>query len=112
MIRYSGKGKCCCYLVANLCLTLWDPMNSSRPDFPVLHYLPEFAQTSVLHYLPEFAQTHVHRVGDDILIILFSFCLQSFPASGSSLMSQPFPSGGQNIGPSASVSVLPMNIQG
>ena len=110
MIRYFGKGKC--YLVANLCLTLWDPMNSSRPDFPVLHYLPEFAQTSVLHYLPEFAQTHVHRVGDDILIILFSFCLQSFPASGSSLMSQPFPSGGQNIGPSASVSVLPMNIQG
>ena len=39
----------------------------------------------------------------------FSFCLQSFPASGSFLMSQFFASGGQSIG--ASASVLPMNIQ-
>ena len=38
-------------------------------------------------------------------------CLQSFPASGSSLMSQLFASGGQSIGVSASTSVLPMNIQ-
>ena len=44
-------------------------------------------------------------------VIPFSFCLQSFPATGSSLRSQLFPSGGQNIGVSASVSVLPMNIQ-
>ena len=36
-------------------------------------------------------------------------CFQSFPASGSFLMSQLFPSGFQNIG--ASASVLPMNIQ-
>ena len=35
-----------------------------------------------------------------------------FPASGSFPMSQPFPSGGQSIGTSASASVLPMNIQG
>ena len=42
----------------------------------------------------------------------FSFCLRSFPASGSFPMSWPFTSGGQSIGPSASVSVLPMNIQG
>ena len=43
----------------------------------------------------------------------FSFCLQSFPASGSFLMSQLFASGGQSIGASASASasVLPMNIQ-
>ena len=40
----------------------------------------------------------------------FSFCLQSFPASGSFLMSPLFTSGGQSIG--ASASVLPMNIQG
>ena len=39
----------------------------------------------------------------------FSFCLQSFPASGSLLMSQLFAIGGQNIG--ASASVLSMNIQ-
>ena len=37
--------------------------------------------------------------------------LQSFPASGSFPVSQFFTSGGQNIGVSASVSVLPMNIQ-
>ena len=39
------------------------------------------------------------------------FCLQSFPASGSFLMSQFFSSGGQTIGVSASASILPMNIQ-
>ena len=41
----------------------------------------------------------------------FSSCLQSFPASGSFPMSQFFPSGGQSTGASASISVLPMNIQ-
>ena len=44
-------------------------------------------------------------------IIPFSFCLQSFPASGSFPVSQFFTSGGQSIGVSASASVLPMNIQ-
>ena len=44
-------------------------------------------------------------------LIPFSSCLQSFPASGSFLMSWLFISGGQSIGVSASVSVLPMNIQ-
>ena len=42
----------------------------------------------------------------------FSFGLQSFPASGSSPMSQSFTSGGQSTRASASASVLPMNIQG
>ena len=44
----------CCCSVTRSCLTLCDPMNSSTPGFPVLHCLPEFAQT------------HVHRVGDAI----------------------------------------------
>ena len=39
----------------------------------------------------------------------FSSCLQSFPASGSSPVSQFFTSGGQSIGVSASASVLPVN---
>ena len=39
----------------------------------------------------------------------FSSCPQPFPASGSFQMSQLFASGGQNIGVSASTSVLPMN---
>ena len=44
----------CCSSVAQLCLTLWGPMDCSMPGFPVLHYLPEFAQT------------HVHWVDDAI----------------------------------------------
>ena len=38
-------------------------------------------------------------------VIPFSYCLQSFPASGSFLMSQFFASGSQNLGVSASASV-------
>ena len=44
-------------------------------------------------------------------VVPFSFCPQSFPASGSFHMSQLFTSGGQSIGVSASTSVLPMNTQ-
>ena len=44
-------------------------------------------------------------------VVPFSSCLQSFPALGSFQMSQFFRSGGQNIGVSASASVLPMNTQ-
>ena len=42
----------------------------------------------------------------------FSFCLQSFPASGSFPKSRFFTSGDQNIGASALTSVLPKNIHG
>ena len=45
-------------------------------------------------------------------VIPFSSCLQSFPASGSFLMSQLFTSGGLSIGASALATVLPLNIQG
>ena len=45
------------------------------------------------------------------LCALFSFCSQSFPASGSFQMSQFFASDGQSFGVSAAASVLPMNIQ-
>ena len=44
----------CSSSVAQLCLSLCDPMDCSMPGFPVLHYLLEFAQT------------HVHWVGDAI----------------------------------------------
>jgi len=36
-----------CCSVTKSCLTLWNPMDCSTPGFPVLHYLPEFAQTRV-----------------------------------------------------------------
>ena len=71
--------------------------------------------SSVLHYLPEFAQIHVHWVGDTILpfhlLPLPSlFCPQYFPAS---VFSNKFALhiSSQSFGTSASVSVLPMNIQ-
>ena len=44
-------------------------------------------------------------------VVTFSSCLQSFRASRSFTMSQLFASSGQSIGDSASVSVLPVNIQ-
>ena len=44
-------------------------------------------------------------------VVPFSSHLQSFPASGSFLVSQFFASGGQIIGHSASASVLTMNIR-
>ena len=45
----------CCYCsIAKLCPTLYKPMDCSTPGFPVLHHLPELAQT------------HVHRVSDAI----------------------------------------------
>ena len=36
----------CCAVVQS-CLTLCDPMDCSTPGFPVLHHLPELAQTHV-----------------------------------------------------------------
>ena len=44
--------------------------------------------------------------------LTISFCLHSFPASGSFPMSWLFASGGQSTGAWASVSVLAINIQG
>ena len=94
---------CCPF--AQLCPTLCDPMHCSKPGFPVLHHLPEFAQT------------HVHWICDTIQPISssvapFSSCPQSFTALGSFLMSQLLASDGQSIGASASASVFPMKIQG
>ena len=45
-------------------------------------------------------------------IVPFSFCPQSFPATGSFQMSQLFTLGGQSIGVSVLSSALPVNIQG
>ena len=45
-------------------------------------------------------------------VTLFSFCLQSFPASGSLPVSQLVASGGRSTGALASALVLPVSIQG
>ena len=44
-------------------------------------------------------------------VIPFSSCFQSFPVSGSLLMSQLFASDGQSLGASASASIFPVHIQ-
>ena len=94
------KYHCCCCSLSKSCPTLCNPRDCSTSGFPILHYLPEFAQT------------HVHWVCDAILFILCRPLL---------LLSSVFPSirvfsnesvldGGQSIGVSASASVLPMNV--
>ena len=52
-MQNSWKKYCCCS-VTKSCPILCNPINYSMPVFPVLHHLPEFAQT------------HVHRVSDVI----------------------------------------------
>ena len=90
--------------VAQSCPTLCDPMDCSKPGFPVHHQLLKLAQT------------HVYRVNDAIqpshllsspspAFNLFQHQGQNFPVN------QFFTSGGQSIGVSASASVLPVNIQ-
>ena len=101
---FSWLSNFCCYCsVAESCPTLCNPMNCSLLGFPVLHYLPDFAQI------------HIHWVSDAIQ--------PSHPLSSPSppdfnlsqhqgLSSQLFESGGQSIGASTSAPVLPGNIQG
>ena len=48
----------CCCLVAQLCPTLWDPMDCSTSGFPVLHHLPELAQTHVHWACDAIQQSH------------------------------------------------------
>ena len=50
----SDVSAICCYSVAQSYLPLWDPIDYSTPDFPVLPHLLEFVQT------------HVHWVDDAI----------------------------------------------
>ena len=86
--------------VAQLCLTLCDPMGCSMPGIPGNHRLPEFTEACV------------HRVSDGnptitSSVVPFSSCLRSFPASESFQCFGFFASGGQSIEVSASASVLP-----
>ena len=87
--------------VAQLCPTLCDPM-----DWAHQASLSSITSQSLLNFMS------IELVMLTILspATLLSSCLQSFPASGSFLMSQLFTSSGQSIGASASISVLPMNI--
>ena len=91
--------------VTELCLTLCNPMDCSTPGFPVLHYLACSESCPLRPWC--------HPTISFSAPASFSFCLQSFPASGSFPMSWLFfASGGQSIGSSVSASDVPMNIRG
>ena len=62
----------CCFSVAQLCLTLCDPVDCTMPVFPVLYHLLELVQA------------HVHRVRDAIQ--------PSHPLSSPLLLPSIFPS--------------------
>ena len=82
-----------------------DPMYCCMPGFPVHHN-----SRSLLRLMSVESVSNPNIISSSV--VPFSSCLQSFPASGSFLMSQLFKSSGQSIGASASASVFPVNIQG
>ena len=91
----------CCYSVAQSHPTLCNPMDCNSPGFPVLHHLPEFAQT------------HVYCVSDAILCCPLLLLPSIFPiirvffSNESTLLSR-WP----KYWTSNSASVLPVNIHG
>jgi len=92
---------CCCCSVTKLCPIVCDPIDYSTPGSSVLHYLRVCSSSCPLSrwcYLSILCSAAP-----------FSFCLQSFPESGSFSISWLFSSGGQSIG--ASATALPMSVQ-
>ena len=87
------------------CVQLCDPMDCSTTRPPCPSLIPRACSDSC-----PLSQWCYPTISSSVA--LFSFCLQFFPASGSFPMSQLFTSGGQSMGASASVSVLPVSIQG
>ena len=84
--------------------TLCNPIDWSKPGFPVIHCLLSFLKLMVI----ELMMPSIHLILCCPPLLFPSV----FPASGYFPISQLFASGGQSIETSASVSVLPMNIQG
>ena len=99
----NWRGQDCFSTVTQLCPTLWSHgMLHASPPCP--SPIPRVYSNSC----PLSQWCHPIILSS---VIPFSFCLQSFPASGSFQMSQFFASGGQSIGVLASASVLTRNIQ-
>ena len=86
----------------------WTAAHQAPPSLTLSQNLLKFMSIGLM--MPS---NHLILISSHFISALFSFCLQSFPASGSFPMRQLFTSGGQSIGASASASasVLPKNIQ-
>ena len=96
-----------CHSLAKLCLTLW-PHGLQHFRLLCLPLFPRVCLNS-----GPLCQWCYLTISSSVAP--FSFCLHSFPASGSfpdEEKSQLFTLAGQSIGASASLSVLPVNIQG
>ena len=101
-IIYHWATSCCCS-VAKSCPILCNPMDCSTPGFPVFHNLLEFANLTSIESVKPY---------NHLILCCPLLPLQCFPASSSFPMSWLFVSGGENIGASASATVLPINTQG
>ena len=102
LLKRKQFGDCCCS-VTKPCLTLWSHgLQQARLLCPPLSpgVCSNSRPLSRCCYLTMSSSAAP-----------YSFCLQSFPASGSFPMSQFFTLGDQSIRASASASVFPMNIQ-
>ena len=93
---------CCCCSVTQSCPTHCNPTDYSTTAS--LSY-------TIFRSLLKFMSIESVMLSIWCSAAAFSFCLQSFPASGSFPMSQLFASDDQSTGASATASVLPMNIQ-
>ena len=83
------------------CPILYDPMNCSMPGFPVLHYLPEFAQTH-FHWVSDAIQPSHPLSSPSLLALHLSQYQGLFQWTGSSH---------QVAGASVSSPFFQMNIQ-
>ena len=89
--------------IAQLCLTLCNPMDCSTPGHPVYHQIPELTQSHV-HQVSVATQPS-HPLSSPSPPAFTLQASESFPVI------QFFTSVGHSIGASASASVRPMNIQ-
>ena len=88
--------------VTQLCPTLCDPIDCGTPGFLVHHQLPELAQNK---------STELVMPSNHLILCCPLLLLSSIFASIRVFSESALASGGQSIGVSISVSVLPMNIQ-
>ena len=94
-VQFSSVAQLCPTLQPNRLQHTRPPCPSSAPGvYPHPYPLSQWCHSTISSF-----------------VIPFFSCLQSFPASGSFLMSQLFALGGQSTGVSASTSVLSMNTE-
>ena len=120
--------KCVPFIISSLALGIIDVFNNTNSSYYSVQFSRSVVSDSLRHCEPQHARPPCPSPTPGVYpnscplnrwchptisssVVPFSSCPQSLPASGSFQMSQLFASGGQNIGVSASISVLPMNTQ-